>query len=331
MLGSDNNWYPLNTFARMGQRIPASVIDTTTSSHSVTAAVPASMSGSAFLAIGTNRVEGSPHNAVRSGDGDIISLTDTTPIPPQIAAYVYIGGSLSSTAPGGNAADFVQIGQAETYGVAADGGIEFQPGTNNFRLTSTIPGDRTFSGNTTFSEAATNTTFAGDAIFNGNVSLGNGGADTVSFGSTVTTNITPNGTHDLGTSSARWNTVYAGTLNTETIAGEIISNSNIPDREIDESKIDPTGSMTGDVLTSTGASSDPRWMAPPIGVAMVDPLPTGAVTTEYPFGVLVSLTATDGDECPRASTDSELNDRYSNVDEARHSWCYHHEELSSHQ
>ena len=112
----------------------------------------------------------------------------------KIAASVYIGDTLSSTAPGGNAADFVQIGQAETYGVADDGGIEFETGTNNFQLTSTIPLDRTFSGNTTFSGTTTHTN---TATFNGDVDLGDSNTDTVSFMSTVDTNITPNGTRCL--------------------------------------------------------------------------------------------------------------------------------------
>ena len=290
VLGSDNNWYPLNSFARLGQMVPASVIDTTTSSHSVTAAVPAGTSGSAFLAIGANRVEGSPPMQFALENGDIISLTDTTPTPDQIAAYVYIGDRLDSTAPGGNAADFVQIGQAETYGVAANGGIEFQTGTNNFQLTSTIPGNRTFSGNTTFTGTTTHT---GTATFNGSVDLGdNTGADTVSFLSTVDTNIIPDGNRDLGRTTARWNAVYAGTLDANTITGPI-TDANIADRAIDEAKINPDGSMTGHVLTSTGPSTNPAWMAPPIGVEMVAALPTGAVIDDYPFGVLVSLTAVE--------------------------------------
>ena len=295
VLASDNNWYQLNSFARQGQDVPASRVDTTTSSHSVTAAVPAGTSGSAFLAIGTNRVEGSPPVQFGLENGDIISLTDTTPTPDQIAAYVYIGPRLEPDAPGGDAANFVQIGQAETYGVAANGGIQFQTGTNNFELTSTIPGNRTFSGNTIFTGTTTHT---GTATFNGNVFIGNGGADTVSFGgSTVASDFAPNGARDLGRSNSRWTTVYAGTLNAETITGPI-TDANIADQALGVATINPTGSMTGDVLTSTGAGTNPQWMAPPIGVEMVATLPTGAVIADYPFGVLVSLTATDGDNAP---------------------------------
>ena len=202
---------------------------------------------------------------------------------------MYIGPSLIATADG-TASDFVQIGQAETYGVAANGGIEFQTGTNNFQLTSTIPGNRTFSGNTTFTGTTTHT---GTATFNGSVDLGdNTGADTVSFLSTVDTNIIPDGNRDLGRTTARWNAVYAGTLDANTITGPI-TDANIADRAIDEAKINPDGSMTGHVLTSTGPSTNPAWMAPPIGVEMVAALPTGAVIDDYPFGVLVSLTAVE--------------------------------------
>ena len=294
VLGSDNNWYQLNSFARQGQDVPASRVATTTTSHSVTAAVPMGTSGAAFLALAANRMEGSPPTQFGLENGDIISLTDTTPTPDQIAAYVYIGPSLIATADG-TASDFVQIGQAETYGVAANGGIEFQTGTNNFQLTSTIPGNRTFSGNTIFSGTTTHT---GTATFNGDVDLGDiSGADVVSIRGTVDTNIIPNGNPDIGRTTARWNAVYAGTLDANTITGPI-TDANIQDRAIDQAKINPDGSMTGHVLTSTGPSTNPEWMAPPIGVEMVATLPTGAVIADYPFGVLVSLTATDGDNAP---------------------------------
>ena len=234
VLGSDNNWHQLNEFARnMGGLVPANAVDTTFTTHRTTAAVPtgttdlATVRGPAFLAVAAQRLEPDPMNpgmtiAYGLDRGDLIVLTDTTPTPNQVIAYVYVGESISST-EAANTGDIIPLGVASTYGVA-DSSLTLS--NNNFRLSDTIPNNRDFSGSVTFSGAAATTTFDGNATFNGNVALGNGGSDTVSFGSTVTTNITPNGTRDLGTMSARWNTVYAGTLNANTITGPI-TDSNI--------------------------------------------------------------------------------------------------------
>ena len=221
VLGSDNDWHRLNEFARDGGGlVPANAVATTFTTHRTTAAVPvgtgddlATVRGPAFLAMAVNRLEPDPMNpgmtrAYGLDRGDLIVLTDETPTPDQVIAYVYVGDTIAAADPA-DAGNIIPLGVASTYGVSD---TSLTLANNNFRLSDTIPGNRNFSGSVTFSGAAATTTFAGGANFNGNVSLGNGGADTVSFGSTVTTNITPNGTHDLGTSSARWNAVYAGTL-----------------------------------------------------------------------------------------------------------------------
>ena len=294
VLGSDNNWHQLNTFVRHGNTVPAAEVASTATGHVTSAAVPMGTTIADFLAVGANRMEGNPAMTYGLEVGDYINFTNTTPTPPQQSAFVYIGPPLVASPSDnptlrptdGAASDFVAIGQAENFGFASGGSIEFATGTRNLQLTSSIAGDRTFAGNTTFT---------GSTTHNGNVVLGADDSNTVDFNADVVSNIIPdaNGTRALGSTTARWD-VFADAINATSISGPI-TDANIADRAIDEGKINPSGSTAAQVLTSTGASTNPEWMDPPIGVEMVDPLPT---TGDYPFGVLVSLTATDTSTTP---------------------------------
>ena len=295
VLGSDNNWHQLNTFVRHGNTVPAAEVASTATGHVTSAAVPMGTTIADFLAVGANRLEGNPPMTYGLEVGDYINFTNTTPTPPQQSAFVYIGSPLVASPTDnptlrptdGSASDFVAIGQAENFGFASGGSIEFATGTRNLQLTSSIAGDRTFAGNTTFT---------GSTTHNGNVTLGDASTDTVTMTGSVNSNIIPEGTSGgraLGSTTARWD-VFADAINATSISGPI-TDANIADRAIDEGKINPSGSTASQVLTSTGASTNPEWMDPPIGVEMVDPLPT---TGDYPFGVLVSLTATDTSTTP---------------------------------
>ena len=283
VLASDNNWYQLNNFVRNGQQVPASAIDYTTTSHTITIpdSVPTATTVETYIALAANRNFGLEN-------GDIVSVTDQRPTPDQTTAYIYIGNTAVDQNTNATAADFVQIGVAQTYGVASVGGLEFEPNTNNFRLTSTIPGARTFSAASTFSMGAT---FTGTMAANGNVVLGDANTDRVSVNGRVNTNIIPdqNGTRALGSDSLRWD-VNADNLNFMSINGTV-GNSNFADNTVDPSRLSRLGATAGQVVTVNADEDDVLFMDPPIGVEMGTMLPASADAA----GVLFSLTAADGD------------------------------------
>ena len=233
VLASDNNWYQLNNFVRNGQQVPASAIDYTTTSHTITIpdSVPTATTVETYIALAANRNFGLEN-------GDIVSVTDQRPTPDQTTAYIYIGNTAVDQNTNATAADFVQIGVAQTYGVASMGGLEFEPNTNNFRLTSTIPGARTFSAASTFSMGAT---FMGTMAANGNVVLGDTITDRVTVNGQVNSNIIPdqNGTRALGSDSLRWD-VNADNINFMSINGTV-GNSNFADNTIDPSRLSRRG------------------------------------------------------------------------------------------
>ena len=283
VLGSDNNWHRLNEFVRHGNSVPAAEVASTATGHVTTAAVPMGTSIATFLATGANRLEGTPPMQYGLEVGDYINFTNTTPTPDEQTALVYIGSPLAAGADGA-AADFVVLGQAENFGFAANGALEFASGTRNLQLTSTIPGARTFSG---------------AVDFDGNVELGDASTDTITVTGTVNSNIIPEGTSGgraLGSTTARWDVnadaISFNSITPTTALTTTATNALFAERSIDENRIDPTGSTDGQVLTSTGASTSPQWEDPPIGVEMVTTLPT--TFTDYPLGVLVSLTVAGG-------------------------------------
>ena len=297
VLGSDNNWHELNEYARVGGGlVPASSVDSSFTTHRTTAAVPAGTDIPAFLAVGANRLEGSP--AVQYGlqNGDLVVVTDTTPTPDQTIAFVYVGPTVAAGAAA-QATDIIALGVASTYGVQANGGLVVA--NNNFAIAGTIPGARTFSGALTANGGLTATTASvtnattlnGTLNANGDVNLGNTPIDTVTVTGDVDSNITPrgNGTQALGSTTRRWD-VFADALNVGT-------GVTVPARSIDEAALNPAGSETGQIPTSAGPNADVAWMDPPIGVEMVTSLPaspSSGSTGDYPNGVLVSLTQVDG-------------------------------------
>ena len=111
VLASDNNWYQLNNFVRNGQQVPASAIDYTTTSHTITIpdSVPTATTVETYIALAANRNFGLEN-------GDIVSVTDQRPTPDQTTAYIYIGNTAVDQNTNATAADFVQIGVAQTYG-----------------------------------------------------------------------------------------------------------------------------------------------------------------------------------------------------------------------
>src|SRR6056300_420477 len=88
-----------------------------------------------------------------------------------------------------------------------DAGISYNPNTNALNLTGAL-------------------TVGGTLTANGNVDLGNNNSDTVTFTAKVDSNILPstNNTRDLGSSSLKWNEVYA-----TTVVGAIIGNADTAD------------------------------------------------------------------------------------------------------
>ena len=126
-LASDNNWHRLNEFTRHGNTVPAAEVASTATGHVTTAAIPAGTEPTTFLAMGANRLEGMPPMQYGLEVGDFINLTNTTPDPDQQSAFVYIGPPLAAGA-NGMASDFVPLGQAENFGFASGGAIEFEAG-----------------------------------------------------------------------------------------------------------------------------------------------------------------------------------------------------------
>ena len=185
-----------------------------------------------------------------------------------------------------DAGNIIPLGVASTYGVS-DASLTLA--NNNFRLSDTIPLNRDFSGSVTFSGAAATTTFTnaatvgGELRANANTTLGSDSADRTTFNSRVASDVIPftTETHDLGSSTQRWNIVYTQTLNVGTTV-------TVPTQSIAPGSIDASSSV-GQVLTTTIADMPPVWADPPIGVEMVRTLPLNADRADYPYGVLVSL------------------------------------------
>jgi hypothetical protein len=109
-------------------------------------------------------------------------------------------------ANGGAEIDNIRIGIANNN--------EIDTSTGNLTIdsaggTTTIDDALTVSGAATLNSSLT---VAGAATFNGNVGFGNATTDTITFTSRIISNILPSTslTRDLGSSSLRWNNVYAG-------------------------------------------------------------------------------------------------------------------------
>ena len=298
VLGSDNNWYQLNGFVREGQQVPAAEISYTTTSHSTTAAVPAGMSIAAFIAVGANRVEGMPATQYGLENGDIVTVTNTTPTPDQTVAFVYIGNSLAAGSDGA-ASDFIQIGVAESFGFATDGAIEFAAGTRNLQLAATVPGTRTFSGPVTFSDVGSGTEFDGHVDINASVDLGDAVGDSITFNGRVDSDILPdaNSTRALGAQAARWN-VFADAVNANTYTGTI-TNTNIADDSVNVGKLSSAGTA-GQIPTINDAADEVAWADPPIGIQMVRTLTPEATNgpTNVLVGTVVSLIVPEGNNVP---------------------------------
>ncbi len=119
-----------------------------------------------------------------------------------------------------------------------------------------------------------NITVSGIATFNGNVNLGNATTDTVTFTATVDSDIIPstNNTRDLGSSSLKWNQVYAtefvgqfiGNADTATIATNLAGGTvgDIPYQTAANTTTflaDPGISGNGYVLTWNNGTTSPQW------------------------------------------------------------------------
>ena len=291
VLGSDNNWHQLSWFTQNGTLIPSSSINYTTTSHSISAAIPMGTSFAEYIAAGATRVEGGSEFGVENGD--IITVTDTTPTPDQTAAFVYIGGTSLGAGADGTTDQFVQIGLAESFGFATNGGVEFATGTRNLQLSNVQETSFNFRGTNTHSGS---NTFSGSSTFNGTLrtnNLAELGANTnasIRMLGRVTSSVVPqaNNTHDLGTSSLMWNNVYANTLHAP------VTDSNIAAGALTENRISP--GTAGQLLTTMGASGSEvsMWVDPPTGLEIYDGLRSGEGTdlpdpTAIFVGTVVSL------------------------------------------
>jgi cytoskeletal protein CcmA (bactofilin family) len=98
----------------------------------------------------------------------------------------------------------ITIADGELYLHKGSGSIQFGSGSNNpitlLPLNVPVSGDINLIGNISAS---------GDVRIGGNIYLGNANADSISALGQFTTNLVPNGTIDIGTTSAYWRNVYA--------------------------------------------------------------------------------------------------------------------------
>jgi hypothetical protein len=106
--------------------------------------------------------------------------------------------------------------------VYTDGGVTYTPSTDLL--------------------TATNLTVTGTGTFNGNVIFGNSVTDTVSFTSRINSNVLPlvDITYDLGSSTNRWNNVYANSF-----IGQFLGNSSTASRLATPRNIDIDGDVLG--------------------------------------------------------------------------------------
>ena len=101
----------------------------------------------------------------------------------------------------------VSLTDGELYLHQGSGSLQFGSGSNTYNtltLNAPVKGDINLIGNISAS---------GDVRIGGNIYLGDSAAtDNISALGVFTTNLVPNGTIDLGTTSAKWNNVYANNI-----------------------------------------------------------------------------------------------------------------------
>ncbi len=142
----------------------------------------------------------------------------------------------------------ISLAEGELYLHQGSGSIQFGSGSANYNvLTLNAPskGDIILTGNIT----ASNAHFTGDVAISGNLFLGNNNSDNISVPGVFTTNLVPgtNGAYDLGTSGAKWKTIWA-----ESISASV------------------SGSINGIDLTSLSASIDSQFDAISIETASLE-------------------------------------------------------------
>ena len=107
----------------------------------------------------------------------------------------------------------VSLVEGELYLHQGSGSLQFGSGSANYNvltLDSPVSGEIILDGNIT----ASNAYFSGDVAISGNLFLGNNTGDNISVPGVFTTNLVPgtNIAYDLGTSAAKWRTIYADSV-----------------------------------------------------------------------------------------------------------------------
>ena len=172
------------------------------------------------------------------------------------------------------------------------GGNDIQASTGATAITLSganvsIGGTLTVTGNDIKSSTATaitlsdaNVTAKGNLTVDGDTTLGNAAGDTVSFGGNVGTGITPsaNNTHDLGSETLKWGTVFATSFN-----GDITGNADTATKLATERNIAITGDLSWNVnfdgsanvtaagtLANSGVTAGTYGSATQVGIVTVD-------------------------------------------------------------
>jgi hypothetical protein len=114
--------------------------------------------------------------------------------------------------------------------------VFIKDGTNSSEVMSGSVADVSFA-----DAALASATVSGNFAVNGNTDIGDGSADTLTINASVDSNVIPTGTRNLGSTSNRWSTVYASTVNTPALTTGASSTA---------------GTITGDWSLSAGSKLD---------------------------------------------------------------------------
>jgi len=115
----------------------------------------------------------------------------------------------------------VTLADGELYLHKGSGSIQFGSGSSN--VITLLPLDVPAYGNVNL---IGNISASGDVRIGGNIYLGNASADNIQALGQFTTNLIPNGTIDIGTTSAPWTNVYANRISASVITGSFSGSIN---------------------------------------------------------------------------------------------------------
>jgi len=229
-----------------------------------------------------------------------LSVVDTELIDLRVTGFATVNAALINndlTVDGPSVLDSLRVTGISTFtgAIDANGGATI----DNIRIG--VSGNSeidTSSGNLILDSAGgtvqvtDNLSVSGSATFNGNIDLGNASSDSITFNGVVDSNVIPSGTIDLGSTSSRWNAVYADTFNGSFVGNADTATALETAREfsitgdVDASAVEFDG--TGNVnlvtaLDTTGVAADTYGSDTEVGQFTVDS--KGRITSASNVGI----------------------------------------------